>query len=263
MTKVRGDSKGLKERLVAKVQAAAEEHSTLMVFRCTNVRSQVIHAIRDKWADSKIFFGKNKVVQVALGRTPADEVQDNMHKVSERLRGACMLLFTNRDRREVEDFFANFHEREYARMGMLVTQDVEIKEGPLTQFAHSQEPYLRGLGLPTRLNRAVVTLERDFQICRKGDKLTSEQARLLKAFGLQLAEVNFSLDSVWRQGRFELVGDMDLGEDEEEVSGDSMDEGNDAMDVDNGNNDDNDEEEEEVLEQPAPQKKLRAQRRKK
>ena len=233
---------------MTKVLAAAEEFSSVYVYRCQNMRSQVIQQIRHAWADSKIFFAKNKVIKVALGRTVAEEAQDNYHLLSERLSGPCMLLFTSRDRKEVEDYFSTFHSQEFARMGMVVTQDVDVEAGPLLQFAHSQETYLRGLGLPTRLNRAVVTLERDYRICRKGDKLSSEQARLLKAFGMQLAEVSFTLDSVWRQGNFEIVDGSD-----------PMDEGDDD-DVDD---EEEEEQEEEEIVQPAPTKKLRAKRAKK
>ena len=215
---------------MSKIQSAAEEYSSVYVYQASNMRSQLIHGIRENWEDSKIVFGKNKVVQVALGRTPAEETQDNIHKVSQRLAGPCMLLFTNRPRAEVEAYFDSFRAQEYARMGMVVTQDVDVEAGPLPQFAHSQEPYLRQLGLPTRLIRATVTLERDFRICKKGDKLTSEQAKLLKAFGMQLAEVSFRLDSVWTQGNFELVGAMDLGEDgseQEDEEYEEMDQSND------------------------------------
>lgn len=36
---------------------------------------------------SRMFFGKNKVMMVALGRSPSDEYKDNLHQVSKKLRG--------------------------------------------------------------------------------------------------------------------------------------------------------------------------------
>lgn len=41
------------------------------------------------------------------------------------------------------------------------------------------EPQLRQLGMHTSLKKGIVTLDIDFQLCKKGDKLTPEQARLL------------------------------------------------------------------------------------
>ena len=51
--------------------------------------------------------------------------------------------------------------------------------GPLPDFSHTMEPQLRSLGMPTTLKRGVVTMDQDFRICRKGDTLTPEQARML------------------------------------------------------------------------------------
>lgn len=44
------------------------------------------------------------------------------------------------------------------------------------------EPQLRKLGLHTSLKKGIVTLDVDFNICKKGDKLTADQARLLVFF---------------------------------------------------------------------------------
>jgi mRNA turnover protein 4 len=120
------------------------------------------------------------VCQVALGRTEAEEHAENLHLLSKRLRGQCGLLFTNRPREDVEAFFSSFALADYARSGATATQDVDIAAGPLPQFNHALEPYLRQLGLPCKLVKSVVTLERDYRICTAGKALTSEQARLLK-----------------------------------------------------------------------------------
>jgi mRNA turnover protein 4 len=39
--------------------------------------------------------GKNKLMQVALGKTEEEEYKPDVHKVSANLRGTCGLFFTN------------------------------------------------------------------------------------------------------------------------------------------------------------------------
>ncbi len=51
--------------------------------------------------------------------------------------------------------------------------------GPLDQFSHSMEPYLRSLGLPTSLERGKVTLLQDYTVCEMASILTPEQAKLM------------------------------------------------------------------------------------
>lgn len=68
---------------------------------------------------------------------------------------------------------------EYARSGFITPETLELPEGPLSQFDHSMEPQLRKLGMPTSLQKGVVTLIKPFKVCQKGDVLTPEQAQIL------------------------------------------------------------------------------------
>ena len=45
--------------------------------------------------------GSNKVLQVALGKTSADELRTNLHQLSSKLAGQVGLLFTNMTKDEV------------------------------------------------------------------------------------------------------------------------------------------------------------------
>lgn len=49
----------------------------------------------------RFFFGKNKVMMRALGRTPDDEYRENLHKVANHLQGQMGLMFTNAKEKEV------------------------------------------------------------------------------------------------------------------------------------------------------------------
>ena len=119
----------------------------------------------------------------------------------------------------------------------IATKTIDLEQGPLEQFPHSQEAYLRQLGLPTKLMKSVVTLQRDYRICKEGQKLSSEQARLLKAFEIEMAEISFSVDSVWCDGKFEIINPhaMDTRMDE----GSDSDEDDEDDDEDNNNNNNN------------------------
>ncbi len=79
----------------------------------------------------------------------------------------------------VTRYFEEYSCPDYARSGNVATEDVTIHAGPLEQFQHTMEPQLRKLGLHTSLKKGVIHLDTDFEVCKKGDKLNPEQARLL------------------------------------------------------------------------------------
>ncbi|KAG1658512.1 mRNA turnover protein 4 [Nymphon striatum] len=102
---------------------------------------------------SGFFFGKNKVMGFALGKTPEDEYRDNLSKITENLIGQCGLLMTNSNKKEVIEWFDSFSELDYARSGNKALETVVLEAGPLEQFSHAMEPHLRKLGLPTKLDK--------------------------------------------------------------------------------------------------------------
>uniref|UniRef100_A0A453KEG7 Ribosome assembly factor mrt4 n=1 Tax=Aegilops tauschii subsp. strangulata TaxID=200361 RepID=A0A453KEG7_AEGTS len=121
-----------------------------------NMRNQKLKDLRDQLkSSSRIFLAGKKVMQIALGRSPADEAKTGLHKLSKFLQGASGLLFTNLPRDDVERLFREFEANDFARTGSIATQTVELKEGPLEQFSHEMEPFLRKQGLPVRLNKGL------------------------------------------------------------------------------------------------------------
>lgn len=70
-------------------------------------------------------------------------------------------------------------EADNARSGFVVNRTVTLPEGPMPEFPHSIEPHLRQLGMPTALQKGVVTLIKEYTVCKEGQTLSPEQARIL------------------------------------------------------------------------------------
>lgn len=72
-----------------------------------------------------------------------------------------------------------YEEIDYARSGFVTQETIVLHEGPMPEFPHSIEPHLRQLGMPTALQKGVVTLIKDYIVCKEGQTLNPEQARIL------------------------------------------------------------------------------------
>ncbi|KAA3465431.1 mRNA turnover protein 4-like protein [Gossypium australe] len=122
----------------------------------------------------------------------------------ELLRGDAGLFLTNMPRDEVESCFNKFEENDFARTGTIATEKVELLEGPLDQFTHEMEPFLRKQGMPVRLNKGVVELVSDFVVCEEGKPLSPESARILRLLGIKMATFRLNLICRWSPEDFEL-----------------------------------------------------------
>ena len=161
------------------------------------MRNGHLKDVRNKWKRSRFFFGKNKVMAKALGKTVEEEYRPGLSEVAPLVSGSIGLLFTNETVEYTQDWFAKFGVDEYARAGNKATETVELTKGPMPQFSHAIEPHLRSLGLPTSLQKGVVTLDSDFTVCKAGDILTAPRARLLKLFEKQMATFEIELLHHW------------------------------------------------------------------
>ncbi|XP_053725371.1 mRNA turnover protein 4 homolog [Synchiropus splendidus] len=199
--------KGLesKQKLIQELRSCVDTYKRLFIFSVAHMRNSRLKDIRTAWKHSRFFFGKNKVMVVALGKGETDEYRDNLCKVSRQLRGEVGVLFTNKTTEDVQEYFSHFKETDYARSGNQAQMDVTLDAGPLQHFTHSMEPQLRQLGLPTALKKGVVTLLQDYQVCREGETLTPEQARLLKLLGIEMAEFKVQIKSVWNSETGEFL----------------------------------------------------------
>lgn len=151
------------------------------------------------------------------------------------------LLFTEKSKEEVLAWAETYWAVEYARSGFTATETVTLPAGPLEEFAHSMEPHLRSLGLPTKLEKGVVTIYSDYTVCEEGKVLTPEQARILKLLGKPMAKFRLTIKCSWTKAEgFHLYVEDNVEEDEEEGKDTET-----AMDEDNDDEENEDDEEEE------------------
>ena len=218
----------LKQQLVKKIRSRLDNCSNLFVIRLYNERTDKLQAVRSHFPPSEssyFFFGKNRVMQLALGRTPATEYHPSLAKISPFLVGKMGLMLTNRSPQEVLEYFNQLKMEDYARAGNRVQQDVKIDEGPLDGFQHTMEPLLRSLGLTTTLKKGVVHLLKPFTICSTGDVLTPEQAKLLKLFQHPLAQFQIKVKAHWNKNSEQVrVFDIHDDDDDDEQQNEEQDE---------------------------------------
>ena len=175
----------------------------------------------------------------ALGHTPTTEPAPNTSLLTPHLTGTIGLVFSPRPPEEIQTYFSNFRPSDFARAGTVATRTFTIPAGtvyslageiPIEEdvpLAHSIEPSLRKLGVPTRLVMGRIELENEYVVCREGEMLGSAQTTLLKMFGVATAVFAVEIRAYWVKETGEVVvlkegggggsgGGMDVDEEENE-----------------------------------------------
>jgi mRNA turnover protein 4 len=197
------DSKGRegKNKNIELVRKCLDEYQNLFAFTYENMRTAAFKEVRMHFKESRLYLGKNKVTQVALGKRSSDEFGQDLHKVSSKLVGDAGLFFTNRGKEEVQNYFNNFTFMDYAKAGFIPEQDIIIPVGP-TNFPVDMIEQLRKLGLILEVDNGVLVLKKKFVAAKAGEPLTPEQGKALVHFDYKICPFSLSLECFWSNGAF-------------------------------------------------------------
>ena len=118
------------------------------------------------------------------------------------LKGHVGLLVSNMPHEELESHLLTVGERDFARAGCIATETITIPAGPLHQYYDPEaflsttlEQQLKDAGMSGvgRDKSGHLYINSAYTICEEGATLSGEQARLLKAFGVRMAEFGVEL----------------------------------------------------------------------
>ncbi|KAI4290239.1 MAG: hypothetical protein L6R35_000492 [Caloplaca aegaea] len=225
LTKTQKKGKELTLRLYANTRECIPQYPYIYVFSVENMRNHYLKGVRAELAsDSRVFFGKTRVMAKALGDSPSNEPHPSTSVLSAHLIGTCGLIFSHRDPPSLLSYFSAFHPHSYARAGTVSTRAFTLPSGLLYSRAgeipisedvplpHSIEPTLRNLGVPTRLVKGRVELDDPFEVCKEGKVLGSGQTTLLKIFGIAMAEFRVEVRAWWvrETGEVEIPGGQEI-----------------------------------------------------
>lgn len=217
-----------KERLFENVRECIPQYQHCFVLTIDNMRNTYLKDVRQELSDSRLFFGKTKLMARALGHTHEESQADNIYQLTAYLKGAVGLLFTNRDPATLLAYFGALSQVDFARAGVAASRTFVIPRGPVMSTAgevpaeydvpmgHTVEPELRRLGVPTRMVKGRIVLEdapddasdeekRGYVVCREGDVLDSRQTRLLKLFSVCMAEFRVRPLAYWSAATTEVT----------------------------------------------------------
>ncbi|KAI8958003.1 mRNA turnover protein 4 [Daldinia sp. FL1419] len=245
LTQVNKKTRENKERLFENIRECVPQYQHCFVFAVDNMRNAYLKDVRQELSDSRLFFGKTKLMARALGHGPEDSYADNIYKLTPYLRGTVGLLFTNRPPAQLLPYLESLADAkvDFARAGAVAPRSFVVPPGTVyatggeipaehdVPLGHTLEPELRRLGMPVRMVKGRVVLEEaldaaakeedGYVVCREGDVLDSRQTRLLKLFGVCLSEFRIKVVAYWSAATSEVTavdpeamdGDEDEGSD--------------------------------------------------
>jgi mRNA turnover protein 4 len=83
LTRTSRKTKEDKSSLIDSLRAASDEFAYVWLFSIGNMRNNYLKEVRNLWAGSRIFFGKNRVMAKALGESTEHELKKGLAGISQ------------------------------------------------------------------------------------------------------------------------------------------------------------------------------------
>lgn len=223
LTQVSKKGREQKDKLFQNIRDAIPEYQHCIVFSVDNMRNNYLKDVRRELSDSRLFFGKTKLMAKALGQTPEEATAPGIEGLTKYLAGNVGLVLTNRPVEAVLEYFNNMSLVDFARAGTVASRTFAIPTGVVhatagevpaeydIPLAHTLEPELRRLGVPTRMVKGKVVLGDEsgegepHVVCKEGEVLDSRQTRLLKMFDVCLSEFKVRVVAYWSSATSEVT----------------------------------------------------------
>ncbi|PFH55891.1 hypothetical protein XA68_17438 [Ophiocordyceps unilateralis] len=216
LTKVSKKTRTQKDVLFQTIREAVPDYQHCLVFNVDGMRNSHLKDVRRELSqDSRLFFGKTKLMVKALGQSPAEALLPGIDGLAPFLSGSVGLLLTNRPPAAVLEYLAGMARVDFARAGAKASRSFTIPPGVVYSTAgevppehdvpmeHTIEPELRKLGVPTRMRKGKVVLGDEdgsgegYLVCKENDVLDSRQTRLLKLFSVCMSEFRVRILAYW------------------------------------------------------------------
>ncbi len=87
-----------------------------------------------------------------------------------------------------------------AKAGVAVPRDVVIPAGPTSISPGPLVGEMQALGIPARIEKGKVSIQKDYTVLKAGEVITDQLARILNALGIEPLEVGLNLLAAYEDG---------------------------------------------------------------
>ncbi len=194
-----------KIRRVEYIKSTAEKYPYILVVSIENVTSPVLSEIRAllKARGDVLKVVKNTLAKRALKATGKGELV-------EYLKGSVALLFTRTNPFSLKIFIDKNKVRREARAGDIAQSDIIIPEGNTGFPPGPIISLFNKLRVPIRIQEGSIWVTKDTIVAKKGDRISSELADLLKRIGLKPIEVGLRIKAAYISGRVVSGEELEL-----------------------------------------------------
>ncbi|AAL82117.1 50S ribosomal protein L10 [Pyrococcus furiosus DSM 3638] len=160
--------------------------------------SQMRRLIREN--NGLLRVSRNTLIELAIKKVAQELGKPELEKLINYIEGGAGILVTTMNPFKLYKFLQQNRQPAPAKPGAKVPKDVVIPAGPTSLAPGPIVGQMQAMGIPARIERGKVTIQKDTVVLKAGEEITPELANILNALGIQPLEVGLDLLAVYEDG---------------------------------------------------------------
>jgi len=178
-----------------------KSHPVIALVDVAGVPAYPLSKMRDKLRGKAVLrVSRNTLIELAIKRAAKELNEPELEKLADYIQGGAGILVTEMNPFKLYKLLEESKTPAPAKPGAVAPKDVVIPAGPTSIAPGPLVGEMQALGIPARIERGKVTIQKDHTVLKAGEVITEQLARILNALGIEPLEVGLNLLAAYEDG---------------------------------------------------------------
>ena len=190
-----------KKKEVEELTKIIKSHPVIALVDVAGVPAYPLSKMRDKLRGKALLrVSRNTLIELAIKRAAQELNKPELEKLIDHIEGGAAILATEMNPFKLYKLLEESKTPAPAKAGAVVPRDVVIPAGPTSLAPGPLVGEMQALGIPARIERGKVSIQKDYTVLKAGEVITEQLARILNALGIEPLEVGLNLLAAYEDG---------------------------------------------------------------
>ena len=190
-----------KKKEVEELTKIIKSYPVIALVDVAGVPAYPLSKMREKLRGKALLrVSRNTLIELAIKRAAEELNNPELEKLIDHIQGGAGILATEMNPFKLYKLLEESKTPAPAKPGAVVPHDVVIPAGPTSLAPGPLVGEMQALGIPARIEKGKVSIQKDYTALKAGEVITDQMARILNALGIEPLEVGLNLLAAYEDG---------------------------------------------------------------
>jgi large subunit ribosomal protein L10 len=190
-----------KKKEVEELTKIIKSYPVIALVDVAGVPAYPLSKMREKLRGKALLrVSRNTLIELAIKRAAEELNNPELEKLIDHIQGGAGILATEMNPFKLYKLLEESKTPAPAKPGVPVPHDVVIPAGPTSLAPGPLVGEMQALGIPARIEKGKVSIQKDYTVLKAGEVITDQLARILNALGIEPLEVGLNLLAAYEDG---------------------------------------------------------------